>query len=37
VLAAKLTARYDAKTAGGTDASADRFVNAVYQELKGSK
>jgi cyclase len=35
VLAAKLTAAYDAKTAGGTGASADRFVSAVYQELKG--
>jgi cyclase len=35
VLAAKLTATYDAKTAGGTGASADRFVSAVYQELKG--
>src|SRR6266550_156136 len=32
VLAAKLTAPYDAKTAGGSDASADRFINAVYQE-----
>jgi len=36
VLAAKVTAPYDAKVAGGTDASADRFVSAVYQELKGS-
>ena len=26
---------YDAKTAGGTDESAERFVSAVYQELKG--
>ena len=34
VLAAKVTAPYDAKVAGGTDASAERFVNAVYQELK---
>jgi glyoxylase-like metal-dependent hydrolase (beta-lactamase superfamily II) len=34
VLAAKVTASYDAKTAGGTGASADRFVTAVYQELK---
>src|SRR5215470_5860113 len=34
VLAAKLTAPYDAKTAGGTDSSADRFITAVYQELK---
>jgi glyoxylase-like metal-dependent hydrolase (beta-lactamase superfamily II) len=31
VLAAKVTAPYDAKTAGGTGASADRFVSAVYQ------
>jgi cyclase len=37
VLAAKLTAPYDAKTAGGTDASADRFISAVYQEIKGGK
>jgi cyclase len=35
VLAAKVTAPYDAKTAGGTGSSADRFVTAVYQELKG--
>jgi glyoxylase-like metal-dependent hydrolase (beta-lactamase superfamily II) len=34
VLAAKVTAPYDAKVAGGTDSSADRFVSAVYQELK---
>src|SRR5215470_12916996 len=37
VLAAKVTAPYDAKVAGGTDSSADRFVSAVYQELKGGK
>jgi glyoxylase-like metal-dependent hydrolase (beta-lactamase superfamily II) len=37
VLAAKVTAPYDAKVAGGTDTSADRFVSAVYQELKGAK
>jgi glyoxylase-like metal-dependent hydrolase (beta-lactamase superfamily II) len=35
VLAAKVTAAYDAKVAGGTGSSADRFVTAVYQELKG--
>jgi cyclase len=35
VLAAKVTAPYDAKVAGGTGSSADRFVTAVYQELKG--
>jgi cyclase len=34
VLAAKLTASYDAKTPGGTGSSADRFITAVYQELK---
>jgi cyclase len=34
VLAAKLTAPYDAKVAGGTDSSAERFVSAVFQELK---
>jgi cyclase len=37
VLAAKVTAPYDAKVAGGTESSADRFVTAVYQELKGRK
>jgi glyoxylase-like metal-dependent hydrolase (beta-lactamase superfamily II) len=37
VLAAKLTAPYDAKTAGGTDSSAERFIRAVYSELKGGK
>jgi cyclase len=37
VLAAKLTAPYDAKVAGGTDASAERFIAAVYQQLKGGK
>ena len=34
VVAAKVTAPYDGKTAGGTGASADRFVTAVYRELK---
>src|SRR5438477_215396 len=40
VLAAKVTAAWDAKTAGGLGAagadmtSADRFVSAVYQEVK---
>ncbi len=34
VLAAKTTAPYDAKVAGGTDSSAERFVSAVYQQLK---
>jgi cyclase len=37
VLAAKVTAPYDAKTAGGTDESTVRFVTEVYQELKGGK
>jgi cyclase len=37
VLAAKVTAPYDAKTAGGTDTSAVRFVTAVYQELKSGR
>src|SRR5689334_1643254 len=37
VLAAKVTAPYDAKVAGGTNSSADRFVSAVYQELKSGK
>ncbi len=34
VLAAKVTVPYDSKVAGGTDTSADRFVSAVYQQLK---
>jgi len=37
VLAAKVTAPYDAKTAGGTDESAVRFVTELYQELKSGK
>jgi cyclase len=37
VLAAKLTALYDAKVAGGTESSAERFVSAAYQELKGGR
>jgi cyclase len=37
VLAVKVTAPYDAKVAGGTGSSAERFVSAVYQELKGGK
>jgi glyoxylase-like metal-dependent hydrolase (beta-lactamase superfamily II) len=37
VLAAKVTAPYDAKVAGGTNTSSDRFVTAVYQELKSGK
>lgn len=37
VLATKVTAPYDATVAGGTDASAERFVSAVYQELKSGK
>jgi glyoxylase-like metal-dependent hydrolase (beta-lactamase superfamily II) len=36
VLAAKVTAPYDTKTAGGTGSSTERFVTAVYQELKRS-
>jgi cyclase len=35
VLAAKVTAPYDAKLAGSTAASSDRFVTEVYEELKG--
>ncbi|HEY7300748.1 MAG TPA: MBL fold metallo-hydrolase [Xanthobacteraceae bacterium] len=37
VLAAKVTAPYDARTAGGTDESAVRFVTEVYQEIKAGK
>src|SRR5215470_11261992 len=36
VLAAKVTAPYDAKVAGCTESSVERFVTEVYQELKGS-
>jgi len=36
VLAAKVTAPYDAKVAGGTESSVERFITEVYQELKGS-
>jgi hypothetical protein len=40
VLAAKVTAPFDSKVAGGLQpagagTSADRFVTAVYQQLKG--
>lgn len=35
VLAANVTAAYDAKVAGGTSASAERFVTAVYREVGG--
>jgi len=35
VLAAKVTASYDAKLAGSTSASSDRFVAEMYEELKG--
>jgi glyoxylase-like metal-dependent hydrolase (beta-lactamase superfamily II) len=37
VLAAKVTAAYDATVVGGTESSAERFVTAVYHELKGGK
>jgi len=37
VLAEKVTAPYDAKVAGGTGTSAERFVSALYQELKSGK
>jgi hypothetical protein len=32
---AKVTAAYDAKVAGGTESSSDRFITEMYQELKG--
>lgn len=35
VQAAKVTAPYDAKLAGSTGASSERFVAELYQELKG--
>jgi hypothetical protein len=34
VLAAKVTAPYDASVPGSTAVSADRFVGMVYSELK---
>jgi glyoxylase-like metal-dependent hydrolase (beta-lactamase superfamily II) len=34
VIAAKVTADYDAKVTGATPATADRFVGQLYQELK---
>ena len=37
VLAAKVTAPYDARVPGSTGASADRFVGMVYSELKAGK
>jgi glyoxylase-like metal-dependent hydrolase (beta-lactamase superfamily II) len=37
VLAAKVTAPYDGKTAGGTEASAGRFITEMYEELKSGK
>jgi glyoxylase-like metal-dependent hydrolase (beta-lactamase superfamily II) len=36
VLAANITAPYDAKVAGGTATSATRFITAVYRELNKS-
>jgi len=36
VVAAKLTADWDAKVTGATAMTADRFVGQVYQELKGA-
>jgi glyoxylase-like metal-dependent hydrolase (beta-lactamase superfamily II) len=37
VVAAKLTSDWDAKVAGATAMTADRFVTQLYQELKGSR
>jgi glyoxylase-like metal-dependent hydrolase (beta-lactamase superfamily II) len=37
VVAAKLTADWDAKVTGATAMTADRFVAQVYQELKGAR
>jgi len=34
VLAAHLTAQYDAATQGSTQQSSDRFITEVYEELK---
>ncbi len=35
VVAAKLTAEFDAKVTGATPMTADRFVGQLYQEIKG--
>jgi cyclase len=35
VLAAKVTAEFDAKVTGATPPTADRFVGQLYQEIKG--
>ena len=37
VVAAKLTADWDAKVTGATAMTADRFVGQLYQELKGAR
>ena len=37
VVAAKLTADWDAKVSGATPMTADRFVGQLYAELKGAK
>ena len=37
VVAAKLTADWDAKVTGATAMTADRFVGQVYQELKAGQ
>jgi len=34
VVAAKVTAEFDAKVTGATPQTADRFVTQLYQELK---
>jgi hypothetical protein len=34
VIAAKVTAEWDAKVTGATPMTADRFVGQLYQELK---
>ena len=34
VVAAKVTAEFDAKVTGATPQTADRFVGQLYQELK---
>jgi hypothetical protein len=37
VVAAKLTAEFDAKVPGATPMTADRFVGQLYQELKTAR
>jgi len=37
VVAAKVTAEFDAKVTGATPQTADRFVTQLYQEIKAAR